>query len=94
MKNLHPIHQSPEEKLASSSERTVAAVERGTKEVVKAVSSIKPTVDLSPLSRSQDVQNRKLEEVKSATLATNIQLKRIEKLLGKEPSITVKLTII
>lgn len=89
MKNLHPIHQSPEQRLASTSERAAVATESSLKkleEVAKAVRGI------SLPSSAGTV--RKLEEVKSAALATNLQLRRIEKLLEKEQNVTVKLTIV
>lgn len=80
MKNLHPIHQTPEQRLASVSEKTLAAVEKATQEIVRAVKG-KPVPDFSPLIEALDALTKKTEEVKSAVLANTIAVKKVCKQL-------------
>lgn len=79
--NKHPIHQTPAEKLATSSLGTLEAIQKNTlkmDEVVRAIHSISLTPDVKSA--------QKLEEVKSAILANTIILKRLEK---KEMTVNV-----
>lgn len=84
------IHQTPEEKLASNTERIVEAVNENGQKIDRAVSVLedvsRETADktanilgFTGLIKSNKKNNVKLEEVKSASLITNRELKKLNK---------------
>ncbi len=100
MKKKADIHKSPEEKLASNTESVVSAVLESNHKLTEVNYSIKNLTQvvqdksiemtgftgvISSLKHSQDKTLQKLEEVKSAGLASNITLKKIEKAVSREP---------
>lgn len=69
------IHQTPAEKLANTSASTVSAVQENTRAVTKAIKDIP---DHSTVVASIESTTKKLDEVKSASLIANRNLKGIE----------------
>lgn len=86
------IHKTPEEKLASNTEGVVSAVKKSNEKLDTVAKTIKDLIHttkdksidmegftgvMNSVNKTKDSVSRKLDEVKSANLATNITLKKI-----------------
>lgn len=77
----HSIHQSPAERLAYSSDRTVAAIQENSQIVESLANYIKTkpadTAGFVAMLKAELEGHKKLEEIKSAVLASTIAVKKI-----------------
>ena len=93
------IHTTPPEILAQNSDLTVSAINANTQKLNKVIDAIVDNQNTTGflatikavnkleecLENCIELLARKQEEVKSATLATNITLKKVEKAVSREP---------
>lgn len=79
--NKHRIHQTAEERAAASSHEIISAVKAGSKcvedSIKQSTSVVVRAINANGGATRDSLIVKKLEEVKSASLATNISIKKL-----------------